>query len=184
MINPSEQEGEVDHSFFDSDCDNGSLSSSTSKITEKGLKADKKASQQAREKPRAKPTAISRDGLSQKSIGRRKQSEERDDTVTDVTTLSTPDCSPLQSLDFNHTETEEESVRQQQQHRSVPSSGLSKVHQAKDLGRNVDERKYPFTAYNILAKRSVLSVVVFSILFFYVKVKLHLCVVPPVQPTS
>lgn len=150
MINPSDQEGEVDHSFFDSDCDDGSLSSSTGKIAEKGLKA-KKETQRAREKPQAKLTTISKDGLSQKSIGRRKPSEEGDDTVTDVTALSTPDCSPLQSLDLNHTETEEESVRQQQQHRSVPSSGLSKVHQAKDLGRNVDERKYPFSAY-VLAR--------------------------------
>ncbi|XP_075900688.1 cilia- and flagella-associated protein 97 isoform X3 [Nelusetta ayraudi] len=139
MINPSDQEGEVDHSFFDSDCDDDSISSSTGKISEKGLKA-KKETQRACETPQAKLTTISKDGLSQKSIGRRKPSEEGDDTVTDVTALSTPDCSPLQSLDLNHTETEEESVRQQQQHRSVPSSGLSKVHQAKDLGRNVDER--------------------------------------------
>lgn len=140
MINPSDRE-EVDHSFFDSDCDNGSLSSSTGKLTARGLKA-KKETQQTCDKPRAKPTTISRDGLSLKSVGRRKPPEEGDDTVTDVTSLSTPDCSPLQSLDLNHTETEEESVRQQQQHRSAPSSGLSKVHQAKDLGRNVDQREY------------------------------------------
>lgn len=150
MINPSDQEGEVDHSFFDSDCDNGSFRSSTGKITERGLKAKKEA-QPTRKKPQAKPTTISRDGLSLKSLGRRKPAEEEDDTVTDVTSVSTPDCSPLQSLDLNHTETEEESVRQQQQRRSVPSSGLSKVHQAKDLGRNADQRKYPFSAI-VLAK--------------------------------
>lgn len=149
MINPSDQE-EVDHSFFDSDCDNGSLSSSAGKISARGLKA-KKETQQTCEKPQAKLTTIPRDGLSLKSIGRRKPAEEGDDTVTDVTSLSTPDCSPLQSLDLNHTEPEEESVRQQQQHRSVPSSGLSKVHQAKDLGGNADQCEFPFSAV-VLAK--------------------------------
>lgn len=143
MINPSDHEGDVDHSFFDSDCDNCSLSSSTGKIHEKGLKT-KNETQQTCEKHKAKPTTISRAGLSLESVGRRKAAEDGDDAVTDVTTLSTPDCSPLQSLDLNHTETEEESARQQQQHRSVPSSGLSKVHQAKDLGRDVDQRKFPF----------------------------------------
>lgn len=132
MINPSDHEGEVDHSFFDSDCDNGSLGSSAGKITERGLKAKK-------EKAQAKRTAIPRDGL---SVGRRKPAEEGDNSVTDGTAVSTPDCSPLQSLDLNHTEADEESVRHQQQHRSVPSSGLSKVHQAKDLDRNVEQRKY------------------------------------------
>lgn len=135
MINPSDHEGEVDHSFFDSDCDNGSLGSSAGKITERGLRAKK-------EKAQAKRTAIPGDGLSLKSVGRRKPAEEGDNSVTDGTTVSTPDCSPLQSLDLNHTETDEEGVRHQQQHRSVPSSGLGKVHQAKDLGRNVDQRKY------------------------------------------
>lgn len=143
MINPKDLEGEVDHSFFDSDSDDGSLRSNTDKIVEKGLKA-KKETPRAHEKPQTKQTKITRGGLSPRTNGTKKQSEEADDTVTDVTALSTPDCSPLQSLDLNHTETEEGSIRQQQQHRSVPSSGLCKVHQAKDLGQNVDERKYAF----------------------------------------
>lgn len=162
MINPSDQDGEVDHSFFDSDGDNSSLSSSPGKTADRGLKARK-------EKPQAKPTTIPRDGLSLKSIGRSKAAEEGDESVTDVTTLSTPDCSPLQSLDLNHTETEEESVRQQQQHRSVPSSGLSKVHQDKDLPRNVDQRKYQFSTIVLAKLFCFLSAVLFLIpqLFFF-----------------
>ncbi|TKS68250.1 Ufm1-specific protease 2 [Collichthys lucidus] len=85
--------------------------------------------------------------------------EESDDTVTDVSPLSSPDCSPLQSLDLNHTEAEEGSLKdqqqqqqqqqqqeqqqqqqqQQQQEESVPSSGLSTVHQDEDPEQDVDE---------------------------------------------
>ncbi|XP_019122779.2 cilia- and flagella-associated protein 97 isoform X4 [Larimichthys crocea] len=69
--------------------------------------------------------------------------EESDDTVTDVSPLSSPDCSPLQSLDLNHTEAEEGSLKdqqqQQQQQESVPSSGLSTVHQDEDSEQDVDE---------------------------------------------
>lgn len=62
--------------------------------------------------------------------------EESDDTVTDVSPLSSPDCSPLQSLDLNHTEAEEEIPTEQQQG-SVPSSGPSNEHQEEDS--DVDE---------------------------------------------
>ncbi|KAM9363691.1 cilia- and flagella-associated protein 97 [Symphorus nematophorus] len=70
--------------------------------------------------------------------------EESDDTVTDVSPLSSPDCSPLQSLDLNHTEAEEGSLKEQQQQQqeeegSVPSSGLSDTHQDEDSDQDVDE---------------------------------------------
>lgn len=66
--------------------------------------------------------------------------EESDDTVTDVSPLSSPDCSPLQSLDLNHTEAEEGSLKEQQQQQdSVPSSGLSNIHQDEDSDPDVDE---------------------------------------------
>lgn len=57
--------------------------------------------------------------------------EESDDTVTDVSPLSSPDCSHLQSLDLSHTEAEEEILIEQLQG-SVPSSGPSNVHQEED----------------------------------------------------
>ncbi|XP_068178564.1 cilia- and flagella-associated protein 97 isoform X2 [Antennarius striatus] len=41
MLNPSDLEGEVDHSFFDSDCDDKSPSKDGNKTLEKGLEADK-----------------------------------------------------------------------------------------------------------------------------------------------
>ncbi|XP_037621379.1 cilia- and flagella-associated protein 97 isoform X1 [Sebastes umbrosus] len=63
--------------------------------------------------------------------------EESEDTVTDVSPLSSPDISPLQSLDLNHTEAEEGSLKGQQQQESVPSSGLSVLHQ--DSDQDVDE---------------------------------------------
>ncbi|XP_068583161.1 cilia- and flagella-associated protein 97-like isoform X2 [Cebidichthys violaceus] len=69
-------------------------------------------------------------------IGR---TEESEDTVTDVSPLSSPDISPLQSLDLNHTEAEEGSPKEQQQLESVPSSGLSDMHQDEDSDQDVDE---------------------------------------------
>ncbi|XP_054460787.1 cilia- and flagella-associated protein 97 isoform X2 [Anoplopoma fimbria] len=67
--------------------------------------------------------------------------EESEDTVTDVSPLSSSDISPFQSLDLNHTEAEEGSLKeQQQQHQeSVPSSGLSDMHQDEDSDQDVDE---------------------------------------------
>lgn len=53
--------------------------------------------------------------------------DESDDTVTDVSPLSSPDSSRLQSLDLNHSEAEEDSPKEQQD--SVPSSGLSNIQQ-------------------------------------------------------
>lgn len=49
--------------------------------------------------------------------------EESDGTVTDVSPLSSRASSRLQSLDLNHSETEDDDVNEQQQ--SAPSSGLS-----------------------------------------------------------
>ncbi|XP_075948107.1 uncharacterized protein LOC142950093 [Anarhichas minor] len=69
--------------------------------------------------------------------------EESEDTVTDVSPLSSPDISPLQSLDLNHTEAEEGSPKEQQQLESVPSSGLSDMHQDEDSDRDVDEWPRP-----------------------------------------
>lgn len=61
-----------------------------------------------------------------------------EDTVTDVSPLSSPDSSRLQSLDLNHTETEDGTVKEQEQE-SMPSSGLSNVPQDDDSNQDVDE---------------------------------------------
>ncbi|XP_033986118.1 cilia- and flagella-associated protein 97 isoform X1 [Trematomus bernacchii] len=50
-------------------------------------------------------------------------------TVTNVSRLSSPDTSPLQSLDLNHTEG---CLKEQRQEERVPSSGLSDMHQDVD----------------------------------------------------
>ncbi|KAG7225835.1 hypothetical protein INR49_014356 [Caranx melampygus] len=68
-----------------------------------------------------------------------RDAEESDDTVTDVSPLSSPDISPLQSLDLNHTESEEGGLKEQQQHESVPSSGLSNRHHDEDSEHDLDE---------------------------------------------
>uniref|UniRef100_A0A3P8QL06 Cilia- and flagella-associated protein 97 n=1 Tax=Astatotilapia calliptera TaxID=8154 RepID=A0A3P8QL06_ASTCA len=64
-----------------------------------------------------------------------------DDSVTDVTPLSSPDTSPLQSLDLNVTEVEEESHKEEQPRQSVPSSGLRNI-QDDDSDQDVDECEY------------------------------------------
>lgn len=64
---------------------------------------------------------------------------ESDDTVTDVTPLSSPDSSPLQSLDLNVTKVEEESHKEEQPRESVPSSGFRNLHQDEDSDQDVDE---------------------------------------------
>lgn len=65
--------------------------------------------------------------------------EESDDTVTDVSPLSSPDMSPLQSLDLNHTETEEGGLKEQQQHERAPSTGLSDRRHDEDSEHDLDE---------------------------------------------
>ncbi|XP_070684227.1 cilia- and flagella-associated protein 97 [Pempheris klunzingeri] len=67
------------------------------------------------------------------------RTEESEDTVTDVSPLSSPDSSPLQSLDLSHTEAGEGSLKEQQQRESVPSSGLSSTHQDEDSDQDVDD---------------------------------------------
>ncbi|XP_035515778.1 cilia- and flagella-associated protein 97 isoform X2 [Morone saxatilis] len=68
------------------------------------------------------------------------RAEESDDTVTDVSPLSSSDSSPLQSMSLNRTEAEEGSLKEQQhQEESVPSSGLSNTHQDEDSDPDVDE---------------------------------------------
>lgn len=64
---------------------------------------------------------------------------ESDDTVTDVSTISSPDISPIQSLDLNQNEAAERSQREEQREESVPSSGLSNTFQDEDSDHNIDE---------------------------------------------
>lgn len=248
MFNPSELEGEVDHSFFDSDCDDNSTTRDGEKTVEKGLKAEKE-SPSAHERLSVKQNEKTKVGLSLRtdgtqkhleqvehdkdvynqspyepeeealltstknsgSKGRNKQSPkqlirnwrsrslsptstevsvdadsessyssnsersslgsptfpkpqnsliprerktragstgsgdmttshtvESEDTVTDVSSLSSPDISPLHSVDLNHKEAAEGS-QQAQQKESVPSSGLSSAHHNEDSDEDVDE---------------------------------------------
>uniref|UniRef100_UPI0037E96A31 cilia- and flagella-associated protein 97 isoform X2 n=1 Tax=Semicossyphus pulcher TaxID=241346 RepID=UPI0037E96A31 len=66
---------------------------------------------------------------------------ESEDTVTDVSPLSSPDSSPRQSLDLIHTEAEDGSLteQQQQEEESVPSSGLSNIRQDEDSDQDNDD---------------------------------------------
>nr|XP_046273419.1 cilia- and flagella-associated protein 97 isoform X2 [Scatophagus argus] len=66
-------------------------------------------------------------------------SRDSDDTVTDVSPLSSSDASPLQSFGLNHKEAEEGNHKEPQQQESVPSSGLSNIHQDEDLDHDVNE---------------------------------------------
>ncbi len=67
-----------------------------------------------------------------------RHTEESDNTVTYVSPLSSPDISPLQSLDLNHTEAEEGSLKEQQQE-SVISSGLCHINQREDSDQDEDD---------------------------------------------
>ncbi|CAN9510353.1 unnamed protein product [Ophioblennius macclurei] len=69
--------------------------------------------------------------------------DESDYTVTDVSPLSSPHSSPRLSLDPNHREAEEshreeQEQEQQQQEESVPSSGLSNIHE-EESDQDMDE---------------------------------------------
>ncbi|XP_032387741.1 cilia- and flagella-associated protein 97 isoform X3 [Etheostoma spectabile] len=87
--------------------------------------------------PGGRGTRVGSAGSQDVTIG---HTEESEDTVTDVSPLSSPDFSPLQSLDLNHTEAEEGSLKEQQQHQeSVPSSGLKDIHQDVDSDQDVHE---------------------------------------------
>ncbi|XP_045904380.1 cilia- and flagella-associated protein 97 isoform X1 [Micropterus dolomieu] len=73
------------------------------------------------------------------------RTEESEDTLTDVSPLCSPGSSPLQ-LDLNQREAREGSpteqqqqVQQQQQQESVPSSGLSNIHQDEVSDQDADE---------------------------------------------
>ncbi|XP_073325208.1 cilia- and flagella-associated protein 97 isoform X2 [Pagrus major] len=83
------------------------------------------------------------------------QKEESDDTITDVSPLSSPDYSLLQSLDLNRTEAEEGSLKeqQQQQEESVPSSGLRTLHQDEDS--DLDEDEYSLSSMSQLGDKLV-----------------------------
>uniref|UniRef100_A0A7N5ZQ76 Cilia- and flagella-associated protein 97 n=1 Tax=Anabas testudineus TaxID=64144 RepID=A0A7N5ZQ76_ANATE len=74
MFNPSELDGEVDHSFFDSDGDDSSNTRDGGKVTEKGLKAEKE-SPSAHERLPVKPTEKIEVGLSPRSDGTKKHIE-------------------------------------------------------------------------------------------------------------
>ncbi|XP_033821683.1 cilia- and flagella-associated protein 97 [Periophthalmus magnuspinnatus] len=63
-------------------------------------------------------------------------SEEPNDIVTDVSPLSSPASSRLQSLNLNHSETEDDSVEQQQ---SVPSSGLYSAQRHENFSQDEDD---------------------------------------------
>ncbi|XP_041838651.1 cilia- and flagella-associated protein 97 isoform X2 [Melanotaenia boesemani] len=65
--------------------------------------------------------------------------DESDDTVTDVSPLSSPESSRLQSLDLNNSEVEEESHEEQLQE-SMLSSGLNNMKQEEDSYQDMDER--------------------------------------------
>ncbi|KAM6940681.1 cilia- and flagella-associated protein 97 [Xenentodon cancila] len=64
--------------------------------------------------------------------------DESDDTVTDVSPLSSPESSPMQSPELPHTDLEEESHKELQQE-SAPSSGLGTIQQEEASYQNMDE---------------------------------------------
>ncbi|KAM9770892.1 cilia- and flagella-associated protein 97 [Menidia menidia] len=68
-------------------------------------------------------------------------SDESDDSVTDVSPLSSPEFSPLQSLDLTNTEAKERN-HEEHQRESVPSSGLSNIKQEEDSDQDLDDRSF------------------------------------------
>lgn len=64
-----------------------------------------------------------------------RRTEQSDDTVTDVSPLSSPDTSSLQLLDLNNTKHEDGSLKKKQEEveeEDVPSSALGNIHQAEE----------------------------------------------------
>ena len=120
MLTSSEVEDEVDHSFFDSDNDDGSVrreGRETRGIPPVREKLGRQSTE-VRARPRGRTPS---------------PTEESDDTVTDVSPLSSPDISSLQLLDLNDKEPEEQSeTEQQRREERVPSCGLSDTRQYED----------------------------------------------------
>lgn len=209
MLSPGELEGEVDHSFFDSDGEDTSASKDGGEKLEKGGKAEKdgppaherlqpkpientKVSSHLKGEDKSMESRISLDKVlndgsapskrrtsptfsessagadsesSSRSSSRRSSPDSRtlprpnktpavgktrggsagsqgvpigrtEGTGTNVSRLSSPDTSPLQSLDLNHTEG---SLKEQRKEKRVPSSGLRDMHQEEDSDQDVDE---------------------------------------------
>ncbi|CAJ1052338.1 cilia- and flagella-associated protein 97 [Xyrichtys novacula] len=193
MSNLSELDGEVDHSYFDSDCDDSSNSKDVGNTSDKVLtdssseseedihlcsqrpnrtssslsgeskegdysggdsksscsSVQERSSSESSTLPRPKKTSLSPGGRrTQMGLGGTPggpvyQTEESEDTVTDVSPLSSPDFSPRQSLEANPREDEERTLTEQQQQQeeeeeSVPSSGLSSAQQDEDSDQDSD----------------------------------------------
>ncbi|XP_037830823.1 cilia- and flagella-associated protein 97 isoform X2 [Kryptolebias marmoratus] len=68
--------------------------------------------------------------------------DESEDTVTDVSPLSSPDSSPPRSLNPNHTDVGKGSSEERQKQESVPSSGLSNIHQDESSYQEMDESSF------------------------------------------
>lgn len=75
MFSPSELEGEVDHSFFDSDCDGSSTSRDGGKKMEQGLKTEKE-SPSTHERRHVKQTEKTKASLSLRTDGTKKHIEQ------------------------------------------------------------------------------------------------------------
>lgn len=80
--------------------------------------------------------------------------EESDYTVTDVSPLSSPASSRLQSLDLNQSETEDDDVKEQQQ--SAPSSGFSLTQQEERFSLE-DTDDYSLSSQSRLEGKAVMQ---------------------------
>lgn len=80
--------------------------------------------------------------------------EESEDTVTDVTPLSTPEISPLKPLDLTQGSVLEEAengrLQEQRQPESAPSSGLSNVPQEDESSEDVDKSESNYQTIHFL----------------------------------
>ncbi|XP_034544664.1 cilia- and flagella-associated protein 97 [Notolabrus celidotus] len=103
MFNPNELEGEVDHSFFDSDCESSSVSKDAGKKMEKCLKGEKD-NQPAQERLNGKQYENTKGGLSPRTNG------------------STRQLAPLKSISSNRAEQKESSCQSTEEERGSTSS--------------------------------------------------------------
>ncbi|KAM9792155.1 cilia- and flagella-associated protein 97 [Neosynchiropus ocellatus] len=121
--------------------------SSSSSSSEADVKSDSSHSSGSHsDNPAAVSPTKASNGLRKLNLEKRehhqRSSDNSEDSVTDVSPLSSPCVSPLESEDQNHKDMKEPGFEEVEQQESAPSSSLSHIHQEDDSHLDDDESSF------------------------------------------